>query len=160
MKAMGIALALTLALVGCQGNQGGGGGTATPNKSQAQQDKGLQAKVPGMNDTERIAKQTHDHLRDATKNASEARSDVAKKKWDSAKDNMDEVQDKLASLSKEATPEVQRSLAEVEKLADKAEASIKSHATTAKQDLDKLVARLNKVSTREIKAGGGKPAEK
>lgn len=142
---VGFALALTLALVGCQGNQGGGGGTAEKRPMMGQQDK-----------TAKLEQQAHNDLRDATRNAGEARTDVTQKDWDSAKSNLDEVQDKLSDLSKNAPAEIQANLGDVKKMADKAEASIKNHSANAKQDLDKLVMGLNKMTTSGVKAGGGK----
>lgn len=156
MKAMvGVALAISLALVGCQRNEpatgGGGGGTTAQKQEQRSTEK---------KDMVVDLKKTHDDLRDATKNASEARTSVASKNWNDAKDNVDEVQDKLNTVAKEIHPKHQSELSEIRTLADKAEASIKMQASTAKQDLDKLIARMNKFDTGKIQAGGGKPTHK
>lgn len=162
MKSMvGIALALTLALVGCQGPRGGGGGGTAGTKPQTQE-KATQAQKPAMGASEiqKVAQKTQDDLKEASKNASEARQAVAKKDWNGAKKNMDEVQDKLSDLSKNAPSQMQTRLTAVDKLANKAQASIKSHSASAKQDLDKLVSSINQLKPQEVKAGGGKPTTK
>lgn len=159
MKAMvGLALALSLALVGCEANEpeGGGGGTTAEKQTQADERAGAM----GRDTTEKLRQQTHDNLRDATKNASEARTSVAQKDWTEAKENLDEVQDDLNSVVKDIHPSMQAEVTEIRALADKAHASIKNHSGNAKQDLDRLVARLNKFDTSKIQAGGGKPAKK
>ncbi len=162
MKAMvGTALALSLALVGCQGNenQGGGGGTTADKQTQAERTD-ERAGTMGRDTTEKLQQQTHDNLRDATKNASEARTSVAKKDWPAAKDNLDEVQDDLNSVVKDIHPSKQAEVTQIRAMADKAHASVKNHSANAQQDIDRLVAGLNKFTTSEVKAGGGKPTQK
>lgn len=168
MKAMlGMALALSLGLVGCQGNteQGGGGGTAAERGTQAQnQARDMtaesRAKVQEQagGTAEQLAKQSHDNLRDASKKASEARTSAARQDWNGAKDRLDEAQDELTSVAKDIHPQMQADVTEMRVLADKAEASIKTHSASAQQDLDRLVVRINKLATSKVQAGGGKPA--
>lgn len=107
--------------------------------------------------TTSLNKKAQGDLRDAAKNASEAKADLAKNDWNAANKNMNEVQDNLTDLSKNATPEMQANLKDVKRMADKAQADIKSHSSNSKQSLDNLVTHLSHLESTGVKAGGGKP---
>lgn len=148
---VGMALALSLALLGCEGESpqaGGGGGAGTNQETQAQR--------AGTNP--QLAKESLDNLREAARNASEARTNVARKDWDAAKSQLDMAQDRLTDVAQEIHPSMQADVTEMRNLADQATAGIKNRSAYARQDLDRLVTRINRLATEKVQAGGGKPA--
>lgn len=101
-------------------------------------------------------------LQDATKNASAARSSVAKKDWAKAQSELRRTKEDLSAAEKVASRDLKADIKEAEKLAKRAERSVRSQAATAQRDLDRLVTRLNQIALREqpVQGGGGKPASK
>lgn len=182
--AVGIALALTVALAGCQGNreQAGGGGGGTGGSSMQPQGgnrpggeagpaagntAGTQGSLGGAGATNqgalpRTKAGAEQPLQTATRHASAARASVGQKDWKTAQNEIARVKADLRAAEARATGDVRADMTAIRQQADRAERSIQQHSATAKTDLDRLVKHLNQVAVREqpVRAGGGKPAER
>lgn len=149
--ALGIALALTVALAGCQGQEAGGGG------GQGQDGKATTGPGGDAQGAPKSQSATTQRLQTATRHASAARTSVADQDWITAKSEIQRVKKDLQQAEAQAQADVLADVQDARKLAEKAERSVLGRKASAQQELDQLVRRLNRIAVREqpIRAGGG-----
>lgn len=141
---IGIALALTVALIGCERQttqQGGGGGMEKKTTTTA---------TTGPTLVERAAK-----------NASDAQSLLAHKDFKGAAREVQQTRELINRIQVKAPAEMKGQVAALDKAAIKAEASINTHSANATKDTEALVKGLNDMVATESKimGGGGKPIQ-
>lgn len=162
----GIALALSLALVGCQQQskeQGGGGGQQAerPGATTMSPDQGAKTGQPGQKATiPQVGQSGPDLIKQASKKAEDARALVARNDLDGAARDVEAARDLIGQARDKAPASLQPKLSNIEKAAARAQASlIDDSKTNDVPSTDALARSLKEMATTEPKvwAGGGKP---
>lgn len=142
---IGIALALSVALIGCERQttqQGGGGGVEKRT-------------------TTTTVKTGPTLIEQAAKNASDASMLLSRKDFKGAAREVKESRDLISKVHEKAPADMQGQISNLDKVAAKAQTSIDKHSADAVKNTDALVKGLNDMVATESKimGGGGKPMQ-
>ncbi|HEY9899994.1 MAG TPA: hypothetical protein V6D00_12490 [Pantanalinema sp.] len=147
---IGIALALTVALIGCQKQsapQGGGGGVE---------------KKTTTTTTTTTAKTAPTFIEQAAKKSGDASVLLSRKDFKGAERDVQQTRDLIGKAHAKAPADLQGKLSELDKSAAKAQASIASHSPAAVGEVSALTKGLKDMVATEsqVMGGGGKPMTK